>query len=142
MKIKLVKIGPIKSKEIKTLSEDYIRRLQVYTKIEVSCIKDQNFNTLKKEDSGRVFLLDQYGDKYSSEEFAELLKNLQDNPTIKVVTLVIGGAYGFSEEMKKRADGIISFSDMVFPNELAWLILCEQTYRALSIMAGSKYHHI
>lgn len=142
MKIKLVKIGPIKSKEIKTLSEDYIRRLQVYTKIEVSFIKDQNFNTLKKEGSGRVFLLDQYGDKYSSEEFAELLKNLQDNPTIKVVTLVIGGAYGFSEEIKKRADGIISFSDMVFPNELAWLILCEQTYRALSIMAGSKYHHI
>lgn len=151
MKLKLVKVGPIKSKEIESLCSDFIKRLRPYIKVETLTLKDSDgakgerngsiLETLGQDGSHKVFLLDERGQKYSSEKFAAFYKKLKDNPSVKTVSLVVGGAFGFTEEMRKGADGLISFSDMVFPNEIAWLILTEQTYRGFSILAGSSYHH-
>lgn len=151
MKLRLVKIGPIKSKEISKLCDDYLKRIRPYIKVETIILKDQDgpksqrnssiLETLEQSGSHKVFILDERGKQFSSEGFAEFFKKQKDNPSTKTVSLVVGGAYGFSEQVRKQADGLISFSNMVFPNEIAWLILAEQTYRGFSILAGSNYHH-
>jgi 23S rRNA (pseudouridine1915-N3)-methyltransferase len=54
---------------------------------------------------------------------------------------VIGGAYGVTDEVKRRADYVWSFSRLVFPHELVRLLLSEQLYRAYDLIHGGKYHH-
>ena len=79
------------------------------------------------------------GEKLSSEKFAKLIK---DNIDLGqgVITFVIGGSYGLYEEVKKKADKLLSFSDMTFPHTLFRLILTEQIYRAFNIIGGTPYH--
>jgi 23S rRNA (pseudouridine1915-N3)-methyltransferase len=87
----------------------------------------------------KVFLLDERGKAYGSEKFASLLGTLRDQGVQRFV-FVIGGAYGFSGEMRDRYS-LLSLSPMTFPHDLARLILAEQVYRALHILSGGKYHH-
>ena len=57
------------------------------------------------------------------------------------VIILIGGAYGFSDEIREKADFVWSFSKLVFPHMIARLMVCEQTYRASEISRGTPYHH-
>lgn len=86
-----------------------------------------------------VILLDETGTVLSSPEFSNHLFLALE--TRKDVCLVIGGAYGVSEDVKKRASFVLSFGKMVFPHQLMRLILCEQLYRAVSIRSSNGYHH-
>ena len=91
--------------------------------------------------SGRdwVIVCDERGENISSDEYSRKLeKAFVDS---KNVVILIGGAYGFSEEVRKRADFVWSFSKLVFPHALARVIVAEQTYRAQEIALGHPYHH-
>ena len=82
----------------------------------------------------KIILLDERGDELTSPDFsAELVK---DNYTI-----VIGGAYGVNDELRQRANLMLSLSKMVFPHQLVRLILMEQIYRAQCIYHHHPYHH-
>lgn len=98
-------------------------------------LKRRKFNT----GGTKIFLLDERGKNPSSEEFAAQLGALRDQGIQRFVFLV-GGAYGFSDEMRKTYP-LISLSKMTFPHDMARLMLAEQVYRALHILAGGKYHH-
>jgi len=104
---------------------------------------EQFTETLKRrkllEGPNRIFLLDERGKQHSSEEFAAQLGALRDQGVQRFVFL-IGGAYGFSPEMR-AAYPLISLSKMTLPHDLARLFLAEQLYRALHILSGGKYHH-
>jgi len=89
---------------------------------------------------GVVVVLDLSGRQMSSEELAAFIKNRQDMG-MAAFDFVIGGAYGFSPEVIKKADLLLSLSKMTFTHEMARLILVEQLYRAASINVGSPYHH-
>lgn len=86
-----------------------------------------------------VIICDERGKNISSEEYSDLLESAFING--KNVTILIGGAYGFPEEIREKADFIWSFSKLVFPHMLARIIVTEQTYRAAEIQKGSRYHH-
>ena len=86
-----------------------------------------------------VIICDERGKNISSEEYSDLLESAFING--KNVTILIGGAYGFPEEIREKADFIWSFSKLVFPHMLARIIVTEQTYRAAEIQKGSHYHH-
>lgn len=89
----------------------------------------------KLKPSDKVLLLDERGRQMTSPEFsAELTKGGN-------VTIIIGGAYGVSDELRQRANQTISLSKMVFPHQLVRLILAEQIYRAQAIYQGLPYHH-
>lgn len=90
--------------------------------------------------SDDVILLDERGKEFSSIEFA---KNLQDKISYvgKDIVFVIGGAYGFSEDVYRRADSKISLSRMTFSHQMVRAIFTEQLYRAFTIMRGEPYHH-
>jgi 23S rRNA (pseudouridine1915-N3)-methyltransferase len=104
---------------------------------------DLFMETLKRrrflEGGTKIFLLDEKGKSYRSEDFAQHLGALRDQGIQRFV-FVIGGAYGFTEEMRKTYP-LLSLSPMTFPHDLARLVLAEQIYRALHILAGGKYHH-
>jgi 23S rRNA (pseudouridine1915-N3)-methyltransferase len=86
-----------------------------------------------------VLLLDERGKQLDSPAFSHLL--LAPIETAKKVVIVIGGAYGVTQQMQTRADFTLSFSPMVFPHQLVRLMLVEQIYRAQEIAAGGPYHH-
>ncbi len=86
-----------------------------------------------------LILFDSRGDLLTSEQFAELLGKLRDTGTQRVL-LGIGPADGWSKTALTRADRTLSFGRITLPHELARTILAEQTYRALTILAGHPYH--
>lgn len=86
-----------------------------------------------------VICCDERGENISSREYSQMLEKAFLNS--RNVVILIGGAYGFSEEVRKKSDFIWSFSKLVFPHALARVIVAEQTYRAQEISHGGKYHH-
>ncbi|MFN8249809.1 MAG: 23S rRNA (pseudouridine(1915)-N(3))-methyltransferase RlmH [Ferruginibacter sp.] len=95
-------------------------------------------NFLKKEDY--LVLLDERGKQMNSEGLASFIQQ-RANESEKNLVFLIGGAYGVSEEVTKRANYKWSLSQLVFPHQLVRLILAEQVYRACSIIRNEKYHH-
>ena len=93
----------------------------------------------KIKPSDFVILLDERGKNISSPEFAKMLSNGFVNS--KNFVIVIGGAFGVTEELRKRANFVWSLSKLVFPHQIVRLILVEQIYRAQEIYSGGKYHH-
>ncbi len=93
---------------------------------------------LQKEDY--LALLDERGKQMNSEGLAAFIQS-RANESIKNVIFLIGGAYGVSDEIMKRANFKWSLSQLVFPHQLVRLILAEQIYRACSIIRNEKYHH-
>lgn len=95
-------------------------------------------NQLKKEDY--LILLDERGKMLNSEGLAQKIQQCA-NESQKQIIFLIGGAFGVSEAVSKRADFKWSLSSLVFPHQLVRLILSEQIYRACTILRNEKYHH-
>ena len=89
---------------------------------------------LKQDDA--LILLDETGKQYSSAAYADLLASQSSS-----ICLVIGSSYGVDEQLKDRANHIVSLSQMVLPHELARILVIEQTYRAHCILNNHPYHH-
>ncbi len=156
MKISILQIGNLPSKEIKTLCNQYESRLTNYTRLEIISLSEiKNASNLsanelkakewkafeKKINAGsQVILLDENGKNYDSVGFATFIQKNQ-NTSIKELIFIIGGAFGFSDEAYKRANQKISLSSMTFNHQLVRLIFLEQLYRAFTIIKGEKYHH-
>ncbi len=152
LKVNLVCVGRVKEKYFAEGIAEYSKRLGRFCEFSVIEVAEENSKNLdgffiaEKEGKnilpklrGVVFALAIEGKKYSSENFAKELKKRTDEG-VGEITFVIGGSYGLSGEVKKRADGLISFSDMTFPHTLFRLMLTEQLYRAFCIIAGTPYH--
>lgn len=94
---------------------------------------------LKKDDY--LVVLEERGKQLNSEGLAGFIQQ-RANASEKNVVFLIGGAFGLSEDVLKRADYKWSLSQLVFPHQLVRLILAEQVYRACSILRNEKYHHV
>ena len=156
VKIHIVCVGKIKEKYFAEAAAEYIKRLSRFAEVSVREIKEENFTNdpspaearkitelegagIEKELKGCVFCLAVEGKKISSEKFSEKLDKLIGGGAGEM-TFVIGGSYGIAAAIKKRADELVSFSDMTFPHTLARVMLLEQLYRAFMISSGAKYH--
>ncbi|MBA3971663.1 MAG: 23S rRNA (pseudouridine(1915)-N(3))-methyltransferase RlmH [Bacteroidetes bacterium] len=91
--------------------------------------------------SDRLILLDENGKEFNSVGFSDFIQK-QMNSGIKNLVLVVGGPYGFSDEIYKRADGKIALSKMTFSHQMVRLFFVEQLYRAMTILKNEPYHHI
>jgi len=94
----------------------------------------------KLNDEDYVILLDERGAQIASDQFSHDLQNLF--AWGRRVVLVIGGAYGVTDELHRRADFVLSLSKLVLPHQLVRLVVIEQLYRAQQIAEGGKYHHV
>ncbi|MGA9325782.1 MAG: 23S rRNA (pseudouridine(1915)-N(3))-methyltransferase RlmH [Salegentibacter sp.] len=156
MTIKLLCIGKTDNGELQQLLDVYIKRLQFYTKFDLEIIPDlkkaKNLDEnqqkskegelilAKLQNSDFVVLLDENGKQFSSEAFAEYLQKRM-NSGLKQLVFLIGGPYGFSEEVYKRADAKISLSKMTFSHQMVRLFFTEQVYRGFTILKNEPYHH-
>lgn len=156
MKINLLCIGKTDDKEIKNLINYYLTRLPRHWNFEITEIPDvknaRNLtpDLLKKEEAklflniientDLVVLLDEKGKQFTSREFAQKLDSYQNN-SIKKICFLVGGAYGFSDEMYQRANEKISISKMTFTHQMVRLFFVEQIYRADQILQGKPYHN-
>ena len=86
-----------------------------------------------------LILLDEHGKEYRSIEFADYIQKRMSSG--RDVVFVVGGPYGFSEAVYRRANGKISLSKMTFSHQMVRLFFVEQIYRAMTILRGEPYHH-
>jgi 23S rRNA (pseudouridine1915-N3)-methyltransferase len=156
MKIKLLAIGKTDNKHLIQLIEEYQNRLKHYIKFELEVIPDiKNVKNLsevqQKEKEGALILsklqntddlvlLDNKGKHFTSIEFSQYLQKKM-NSGIKQLVLVIGGPYGFSDSVYKKAIAKISLSKMTFSHQMIRLFTIEQIYRAFTILKNEPYHH-
>ena len=156
MKITLLTVGKTDIKWVKEGLEMYRSRLKHYINFELTEIPElKNVSALSREQiklrEGELILrqvkagdflvlMDERGKEYRSLQFASMLEDRM-NRGGKDMIFVIGGAYGFSEEVYSRADDKISLSKMTFSHQLVRTIFAEQLYRAFTIMRGEPYHH-
>ncbi len=156
MTIKLLGIGKTDDKTLQNLTDVYVKRLQFYNKFEIELIPDiKNVKNLdenqQKQKEGElilnklttsdfIVLLDENGKQLSSVGFSEFIQK-RFNSGLKQVIFIIGGPYGFSEDVYNRADTKISLSKMTFSHQMVRLFFTEQLYRAFTILKNEPYHH-
>lgn len=152
IKINLVCVGKVKEKYFAEGIAEYAKRLKRFCDFNVLEVAEENavglsaLLTAEREEKniipklrGAVLAFAIEGKKYSSETFAQKIKTLADSGAGEI-TFVIGGSYGLSDGVKKRADELVSFSDMTFPHTLFRLMCAEQIYRAFCIINKTPYH--
>ena len=156
MKTTLLLVGKTVDKHFVALIDDYVERTKHYLNFEVEVIPDLKNNKSLSEDQQKekegelilkalqpadyVVLLDEGGKEMRSVEFAQYMRHKM-NTVGKRLVFIIGGPYGFSEKVYQAASEKMSLSRMTFSHQMVRLIFVDQLYRALSILAGSPYHH-
>lgn len=156
MKIKLLVIGKTDDKNLVQLIEKYHKRLQHYIKFQLEVIPDikksKNLSLdqqkekegelilSKLQNTDQLVLLDDKGKQFTSIEFSKYLQKKM-NAGIKQLVMVIGGPYGFSDTVYKKANGKLSLSKMTFSHQMIRLFIVEQLYRGFTILNNEPYHH-
>jgi 23S rRNA (pseudouridine1915-N3)-methyltransferase len=156
MRVKLICIGKTDQSYLVEGEQRYLKRIVHYVsmeKIEIPDIKNQKKYSQDqvKQLEGKeflqriqatdvVYLLDERGKAFDSVGFSHFLQQ-QFNTGQKQLVFLIGGAYGFSDEIYQRAVGKLSLSEMTFSHQMIRLFFLEQIYRALTIIKGEPYHH-
>ena len=144
MKLQIAWIGKTKEAAFRALTEEYLRRISRYVAAESHEMSSEDaLLELTEATSGRtrpvLILLDARGRQFTSEEFAELLRDQQDRGTQNLF-FGVGPADGFSDKARHSADLVLSFGKMTLAHELARIVLVEQIYRAFTILKGHPYH--
>ena len=158
MKITIACVGKLKEKYLTAAMDEYVKRLQPFCKLEIIGINEEKMpqepsdaereQVLEKEtqrllsiipDHSYVILLDLQGKQITSPELAEKMDALAVQG-VSHITFVIGGAFGYTDALRKKADFRWSFSKLTFTHQMIRVLLAEQIYRAFKISKGKKYH--
>lgn len=157
MKVILLQIDKTQDSYLMEGIENYAKRIKNYTDFKIITInvpKDVRqrshseqkaseakliLNQLLPEDT--LILLDEKGKEYSSVDFAKFISQKQ-NASVKQLIFLIGGPFGFDDQIYKRANTTLALSQMTFSHQMVRLFFTEQLYRAYTIIKGEKYHHV
>lgn len=156
MKITLTVIGKTNCKFLIQGIEEYTKRLSFYVPFNIHYLPDVKNNKKMTEEQQKslegsailnsldksdfVVLLDEHGKEFTSMQFSKYIEKKMSSVPKRLV-FIVGGPYGFSKEVKERANEKISLSKMTFSHEMIRLIFTEQLYRAMTIINNEPYHH-
>mgnify|MGYP001486454217 CR=1 FL=1 len=154
MNIKLIYISKNKSNNIEFLVEDYEKKINHFISYSSIGLKNKNKKSEKKliqksesnlilkniKNNDLVILLDEKGKEFSTKDFSKFISDKMMNRT-KNIVFIIGGAYGFSSEFKKKFKLKIALSKLTFSHDMARLFFSEQLYRSLTIINNIPYHN-
>ena len=157
LKTKIISVGKIKSKDLKSLILEYEKRMSRYTKVEAIEIDDLAVNDNPSENEINTVLLKEgkeilkkinekayiislciEGNKIDSKKLADKISDISQS--YSEIDFIIGSSHGLCDEVKKRSHLRLSMSDMTFPHNIAKLMLTEQIYRAFKIINNESYH--
>ena len=158
MKIRLICVGRLKERFFEDAVSEYKKLLSKFTELEIVELPDEktahdpspaDIEKVKSVECARiteklqqgeyVVALDPRGKMLSSEELSEKLSGLMLEGKSRAA-FIIGGSHGLTDEVRRRADLVLSFSKLTFPHQLFRVMLLEQLYRAFKISAGETYH--
>ncbi|MCD8211300.1 MAG: 23S rRNA (pseudouridine(1915)-N(3))-methyltransferase RlmH [Prevotella sp.] len=155
MKVTLLFVGKTQDGLYAQSISDYSKRINHYLPFDVKVLgevknssnlsqkqlKEKQAEAILKniDEKSFVVLLDEKGKEFSSKEFALFVEKI--TAMGKHIIFIIGGPYGFSEQIYSRANYQISLSKMTFSHQMVRLIFLEQLYRACTIIKGEAYHH-
>ena len=158
MQITILQIGKTKHDFVLQAEAEYLKRLQTWAKVNVITLKesstDSDSETARqkaKEQEGErllesipektfVIVLDETGKQFSSPDFAKLIQKKRDFEGANL-TFLIGGPFGLSDAVRKRANLLLAFSKFTFTHEMIRMLLLEQIYRAFTIISNKTYHY-
>ena len=156
MKIKLIYTGKTGKSFLTEGEKEYINRLKHYVKLEIIELPDiKNANKLSEKEikskeadqllkkldkSEQLILLDDKGKQYASMEFSKFFQNKM-NSGVKTICFLIGGPYGFDNQIYALPHSKLSLSKMTFSHQMIRMLFLEQVYRAYTIIKGEPYHH-
>lgn len=156
MNITLIMVGRTVAAYLESGIAEYTKRLKHYIRLDMNIIPElKNAKNMREdqirdtegelilsriEQSDYVVLLDEAGRLGSSEDMAAWMQGMMNRGTRRLI-FVVGGAYGFSESVYRRANEKLSLSPMTFSHQMVRLIFVEQLYRAMTIIRGEPYHH-
>ena len=156
MKITLLQTGKTTDKHISELVDLYSNRIKKYSGFEIITLPDvKNTKSMPVQEQKTkeatkiiqsvtaddyIILLDERGKELRTLEFSGTLEKMFFLPKKRIV-FIIGGPWGFSEDVYRRADYKMSLSKMTYPHQLVRLLFLEQLYRVFTIIKGEPYHH-
>jgi 23S rRNA (pseudouridine1915-N3)-methyltransferase len=135
MRVVLYYYGKVRDRNAQAICDEYRKRCQRYGRFELQELKPRQESW--DQPGATKVLLSPDGELLGTEQFARVLEQAQ--LAARDLHLVIGPTDGHPPEWKQRADRLLSLSRMTFPHELARAMLCEQVYRALTLLAGHPY---
>ena len=156
MKINIIAVGKIKEKYLKEAIDEYKKRLSKFCSLNImeidecvakvendanikKSIDDESKSIISKIKNEYIIALDIDGKEYSTLELSDKINDIKLKG-VSEISFIIGGSYGLSETIKKRADLRPSFSKLTFPHQLFRVILLEQIYRVFKIENNEPYH--
>ncbi len=153
MRLKLLWVGKTQEAWVRAGIEEYAGRIRRYAPLEIQeareekgveapSMRERECARLEKllPKRGTLVLLDERGEGMSSTEFARFLTRSRDQGVHELV-FAIGGAYGFSDAFRGKAQKTISLSRMTLTHQMVRVFLLEQIYRGFTIMNDEPYHH-
>jgi 23S rRNA (pseudouridine1915-N3)-methyltransferase len=153
MKTRLILVGRTERGFVGEGMEHYMERVRHWSVVDVVVVPKSERSKAAEQrmeeervilkvlpQGGRLIVLDETGVGLDSRGFAAKLGAWRDQG-VRETTFVIGGAYGMTDAVRKRADLVLSLSPMTFPHQLVRVLFAEQLYRAWSVLNGSGYHH-
>jgi 23S rRNA (pseudouridine1915-N3)-methyltransferase len=152
-RLTLLTVGKPKESWVKEACELYVQRIRPhvsFTMLELSPSRGKDGPAQQAEESdrilksleslqGEIWVLDETGKGMTSAAFASAIDGARDRGT--PIVFVLGGAYGLTDAVRRKAGKVLRLSDMTFPHELCRVVFLEQLYRACEITRGSGYHH-
>jgi len=153
MKIELFFVGKTSEKFIEDGVVLHLKRLVHYVPVTVkiipsapsgskdSVVKNETDSLMSKiTNRDFVVMLEERGKELTSVQFADFFQKQMVGGTFRII-FIVGGAYGVSETILKRANLVLSFSKFTFTHQMIRLFLAEQIYRAMTIIRNEQYHH-
>ncbi len=151
MKINIIATGKLKERYFSDAVNEYVKRCSRFGDVRVTELPDAPQGKTAAEQSriesvqlldkakGYIIAMDGRGEQITSEELASLISARGLDGT-KEISFLIGGSHGHTDELRARADRLISFGRITLPHQLFRVVLAEQIYRALTIIAGTPYN--
>ena len=156
MKAALIQVGKTTNRDFENIIDDYVHRVKHYISFEVITIPElRNTKSMTQDEQKRkegelilkqiadgdhVVLLDEHGKEMRSIELAEWMGRKMQTVSKRLV-FIIGGPYGFSNDVYKAAAEKLSLSKLTFSHQMIRMLFTEQLYRAMTILRGENYHH-
>ncbi len=153
MKIRVLWVGKSQEEWVRSGIDEYAARIRRYTPLEIAEAREERGavpETMREKEgerlmrllpkSARLVLLDERGEEMASPAFAGFLGRTRDSG-VSDLCFAIGGAYGVSEGVRKRADKVMALSSMTFTHQMVRIFLLEQIYRGFTILNNEQYHH-
>jgi 23S rRNA (pseudouridine1915-N3)-methyltransferase len=140
LKLVLLAVGKMRDRHMAAICDDYLDRARRHLPIDVVEVEDGAALERRLPAGAEVVALDPDGESWTTPELAARLEQRMVHGA-RTVAFVIGGADGLPPDLVRRAGTRLALSRLTLPHRLARVVLCEQIYRALTIIRGEPYHH-